>query len=253
MNVYRKNAENYLLCFLFLFWLWFTLFLPSSHSLSASGAAVLAKTRRNTQLEAPQNHEPWQKKMLSPVAQRISSVLEKCISQIKIASALHAVLQLNSISSIEDKELSRALQEHQILAERLEMLEGQMQESNGEQGGEAGESRMRASVQLKEDIKNSVRDLLRLIRVHPEAIFAMRAELGMEVGESESVLIRELEKFHSHMLDKLLSSLDEKLRPALYKPVSSSHSHNLDDMFLLEEEKVATAIKEVDAKVRHKV
>ncbi|XP_070761263.1 dynein regulatory complex protein 10 [Enoplosus armatus] len=218
----------------------------------AKGASMLASTKAKTQSEdALKNHEVSEKKPLSLEAQLISSVLETCISQVDIAATLPAILRLNSVSSVTDKELSRALQEHQILDDRLETLEGLKQESDGEQGGEVGEARERARAQLEKDIKNSVRDLLRLARAHPDAMFGLRSELVMEVGESECILIRELERFHSQMVEKLQTSLDEELQLVLYKQVSSSPAPNLDPMVSMEEE-LAAAMKEIDAKISQK-
>ncbi|XP_068560078.1 dynein regulatory complex protein 10 isoform X2 [Cebidichthys violaceus] len=210
--------------------------------MSAKEATVLVKTKTQSE-DSQKNHEVSQKKLLSHEAQCISSLLENCIGQVEIAATLPA-LQLNSVSDVVDKELSRAIKEHQILIGRLETLDGLKQESDGEQEGEVGEAR----AQLEKDIKNSVRDLLRVARVHPDAICGLRAELGMKVGESEYMLIKGLEKFHSHMVEKLLTSLDdEELQQALHKQVSSPPDHNHIDVSV--EEEVATAIKQIDAKI----
>lgn len=229
------------------------LFSCHSDSLSAKRATVPEKTSGNIQSETLQNHDLSKKRLLSLQAQHISSILEKCISQVEIAATLSAILQLNSMSSVVDKELSKALQEHQILTERLEKQGGLMEESDGEQEGEAGESRKKAQAQLKKDIKNSVWDLFRLNRAHPDASFGLRGELDMEVGEIENILIGELKKFHSQMIEKLSTSLDEELQLALNKQVSSSSANNLHHSLTLEEEKVATDIREVDEKVRYRV
>ncbi len=215
---------------------------------------MLPKTKAKTQSEDTLKSQGLpQKKLLSREAQRISSILENCIRQVEIAAALPAVLRLNSVSGVADKELSRVLREHQILDERLETLEGLKQESDGEQEGEAGEVRRRTRAQLEKEIKNSVRGLLRLVRAHPDDINGWRAELGMDVGESECMLIRGLGKFHSHVIEKLLTSLDEELQLVLHKRVSSSPiAHHLERIVSLEEG-VATAMKEIDAKVRHQV
>ncbi|XP_040010926.1 dynein regulatory complex protein 10 [Xiphias gladius] len=213
--------------------------------MSVKGATVLSQTKAKTQSkDARKNHDLSQKKLLSVEAQRISSILENCISQIEIVAALPTTLRLNSVSSVVDEDLSRALQGHRLLGERLETLEGLKQESEGE----VGEARKRARSRLEKDIKNSVRDLLRLFRAHPDAIFGLKAELGTEVGESEYKLIRGLKMFHSHMVERLLTSLDEEVQLVLYKPVSSSPARDQEQMFLLEEE-VATAKKQIDAEI----
>ncbi|XP_031712551.1 dynein regulatory complex protein 10 [Anarrhichthys ocellatus] len=208
--------------------------------MSAKEATVLAKTQSE---DSQKNHEVSQKKLLSHEAQCISSLLENCIGQVEIAATLPA---LHSVSDVVDKELRGAIKEHQILIGRLETLEGLKQESDREQEGEAGEAR----AQLEKDIKNSVRDLLRVARVHPEAICGLRAELGMKVGESEYMLIKGLERFHSHVVEKLLTGLDdEELQQVLHKQVSLSPDHNAIAVSLEEEEEVAAAIKQLDAKI----
>lgn len=221
-------------------------FSPSSVSMSTKGATLLAKTQSK---DALQNHELSLKKLLSPEAQRISSILENCIRQAEIAATLPAVL-LNS-TSVMDKELTRALEKHRILGERLETLVGLKQESDGGQGERVGEARVRLKAQLQRDIKNSVRDLLRLFRDYPDAISGLRSEPGVEVGESEAILIRGLEKFHSHVVEKLVTSPQkEVLQLISHEQVSSFPAQDLAHVILLEEEGTA-AIKEVDAEVRH--
>ncbi|KAM7018944.1 dynein regulatory complex protein 10 [Tautogolabrus adspersus] len=184
-----------------------------------------------------------EKKLLSPEAACISKILENCISEVEFVATLPAVLKLNSLSGVADTELSRALHEHQTLAERLETLEGLRQESGGEQ--EKG-SKERAQL----DFKKSVKNLLRLVRARPDVISDFRAEQDMEVGESESILINELKKFHSHMLEKLLTSVNEELKQTLYKPTSSPPfpSHILD-LINSEDEKLSAAITEKDAEI----
>ncbi|XP_042345010.1 dynein regulatory complex protein 10 [Plectropomus leopardus] len=208
-------------------------------------ATVLAKNQPEDALKI---QELSQRKLLSPEAQHISNILKNCISQVETAATLPAVL-LNSMSSVVDKELSRALQKHQILHERLESLMGLKQES-GEGQEEVWEARMRAQAQLETDIKNSVRDLLRIIQARPHAVCGLRSEPGVEVGKGENILIRGLKKFHSHVEEKLLlTNLDEEeLELILHKQVSSSFAQDLERVVSLEEG-VAAAIKEIDAEI----
>ncbi|XP_034396769.1 dynein regulatory complex protein 10 [Cyclopterus lumpus] len=183
--------------------------------------------------------------LLSHEAQCISNVLKNCIRQVEIAATLPAVLQLNSVSSVVvNKELSRAIKEHQLLDGRMKTLDGLKQMSDGEQEGEVGKAR----AQLEKDIKNSVRDLLRAARGHADVMCALRAELGMQVGESESMLIKGLEKFHSQVVEKLLTSPDDELQHVLYKRVYSIHSHNLEKI-ATEGVAVATDMMEIDAQI----
>lgn len=215
--------------------------------MSAKEATVLANAQSK---DALNSHEVSQKKMFSVEAQRISRILENCISQVEIAASLSAVLRVNTASSVVDKELRMALQEHQILGERLEKLQGVKQVSGGELEEEGEEARKKERPQLEKDIKNSVRDLLRLFQAHVDVIFGLRAVLGVEVGESECKLIRALKVFHSHIVEKLLTSPDEELQLSLYRQVSFISANDLDRVVSLEEQ-ADTAMKEIDSLVRH--
>ncbi|XP_026178592.1 dynein regulatory complex protein 10 [Mastacembelus armatus] len=213
--------------------------------MTANGTRVLANTRS---VDALQNDELSQNKLFSPEARRISSVLENCISQFEIATTLSALLQLNDVSTVVSNELSKALNEHQMLSERLEKLEGIKQET---EEGEGGEARKRARAKLEKDIKNSFKDLLRLFRAHPDAILALKAVQGLEVDQSAYKLIRGLKTFHSHMVERLLTSPDEELHLLLCKPVSSFPTHELKDIVTKELE-IAANIKKTDEKISMK-
>ncbi|XP_034728134.1 dynein regulatory complex protein 10 [Etheostoma cragini] len=214
--------------------------------MSANRATELAKTGTHSE-EDLNNKDMSQKKLLSLEAQHISSMLENCISQVEFAAALPAVLRFNSASSVVDKELSRALQEHQILDKSLEGLIGLQQESEEEQEGAFGEAR----AELEKDIKNSVRNLLRLVRAHPDALCGLRTELGVEVGESEDMLISGLKEFHTHVVEQLLTSPDEELLLLLHNQVSSSPGQDLEHLVLMEEE-VAKSMKQIDEMISEK-
>ena len=217
--------------------------------MSTKEATVPAMANAKKKSEAVlKNHDLSEKLMLFVEAQHISSILENRISQIEIAVTLPATLRFNSASSVVDEKLNRALEKHQLLAERLETETRDGLEKEAE--GEDGEERKRANPRLERDIKNSVRDLLRHLRTHPDAISGLRAERGVEAEESECELIRGLKMFHSQMVDRLLTSVQEELLQVLYKPSSSSPAHSLVHMAPVEEE-VAAAIKSIDAKVRH--
>ncbi|KAM7416872.1 hypothetical protein PAMA_018784 [Pampus argenteus] len=212
-------------------------------SAEVTTAQVLAKRQSE---DAQKKRELSQKKLLSPEAQRISAVLANCISKVEIVATLPAALQLDSMSSIVDKELSRLLQAHQISLERLETLAGLKQESDGEQEGEVGETTRRTMAQLENDVKDSVRDLLRLFRERPDAFSGWRTDL---VGESEYMLIKGLKQYHRHAIKKLLTSPEEEQRQVLYKQVSSSCAHDMEHIVSPEGDEVAAIIKQLDAKI----
>ncbi|KAK5600029.1 hypothetical protein CRENBAI_011009 [Crenichthys baileyi] len=146
-------------------------------------------------------------RMLSPEAQCISRVLENCISQVEIAAALPCILQFYAGSGAVDEDLSKILQAHQVLEDRLKELQCQKLESDGLQEKPTEEAK-REMVQLRESIKNSVRDVLRFFRLHPNVLWDLREKINMEVGESERTLIRMLQMFHSYVVKRLTSEKD---------------------------------------------
>ncbi|XP_074527152.1 dynein regulatory complex protein 10 [Halichoeres trimaculatus] len=189
--------------------------------MSRGGVRALSKTKTQPEDALQRQHKLPGKKLLPPEAQRISNILGNCISQIEFAATLPAILKSSSVPSDLDEGLSRALQKHQKMAEKLETFKGLQKESHGEQGGLDREER----AQLEEDFRNSVRNLLRHCRAHPAYLNTtsdLRSEQKIELGESVSILIKEVKKFHSHMKEKLLTSVDEELAQALRKSVSSA-------------------------------
>ncbi|KAM4746195.1 dynein regulatory complex protein 10 isoform 1-T4 [Anableps anableps] len=172
-------------------------------------------------------------------AQRISSVMENCISRVEIAAALPNILEFCAMSGVVDENLSKALQEHQVLEERLKKLECQKLDELEEKEGE--EAKKREMVRLKENIKNSVRDVLRLFRVHPNVFWGLKEQVNMEVGENERALIRMLQMFHSYVEKRLCS---EKPRvPQRQRPVFLDKT--LELLISKEEDSVAT-LKDLD-------
>ncbi|CAJ1068836.1 dynein regulatory complex protein 9 [Xyrichtys novacula] len=207
--------------------------------MSEKGTEVLLEMKTDVE-DASKSHDGLSEEiLLNPDIQCISNILENCISQIEFAAALPSILKFSCESSDVDKGLRRALEEHQALTERLETLED-LKGSNEDQEVKDEEER----AQLKEDFQNSVRNLLRLVRTRPDVISDLRAEQKMQIGESESILITELNKFHGQMMDKLLTTVDHKLKPALFK-----HPTALTVNIERQEAKLAAYMKEIDEKI----
>ncbi|XP_006784258.1 dynein regulatory complex protein 10 isoform X3 [Neolamprologus brichardi] len=193
-----------------------------------------------------------QSKHLSSEAQNILSILENCISKIETTAALPALLHLNSKSEIVDKDLSKALEKHWILVERLEKLESLKQESVEEQIRDARIGGEKERAQLGNDLKNSVRDILRYCRAHSDGIIGLRAELDIKIEGNEYKLIKGLKVLHSHMVEKFLISPDEELQLITKQKEFSSSAKDLEKNISLEEEEVAKAIQQVDAEISQK-
>ncbi|XP_021172625.2 dynein regulatory complex protein 10 isoform X1 [Fundulus heteroclitus] len=176
---------------------------------------------------------------LSPEAQRISIIVENCISQVEIAAALPSILQFHAASGVADEELSEALRSHQVLEDRLKQLERQELNADGLQ--EKERAKPREMVQLRASVKNSVRDVLRFFRLHPDVLEDLRGEINVEVGESERTLIRMLRMFHSYLIKRLCSEKDQA--PQRQRPLCLDNSLQL---LISEEEKSAAALKQMN-------
>lgn len=187
-------------------------------------------------------HELPQEQHLSPEAKRISNVLKNCIRHVEIAAILPALLQLNSASGIADEELSRALQKHQILEDK--MLESLEQDSDRHQEGN-----FKKRAQLERDFKDSVKDVLRVYRNRPDIIDGLMAELDMKVGETENMLIGNLKTFHGHVVERMLLSVEEERLQEKEEEEAISVARELEDI-VSQEEKITADLKGLDKVVR---
>lgn len=200
--------------------------------------------------EATQEHSPLMpNKKFSFEAERILNVLGTCISQVEIAAALPNILQFYSASGVEDEELSKVLHAHQALEERLKKLQCQEPKSDGLREKEAEKAKNREMIRLRESMKNSVRDVLRLFRVHPDVFWGLGEEINMEVGENEHMLIRMLQMFRSYV-EKRLGSKGDLLVPQRKQPVFFDKT--LEEQ-KLEEDNSAAMLDELDEMVSHMV
>ncbi|XP_047447687.1 dynein regulatory complex protein 10 [Mugil cephalus] len=203
-------------------------------------------------LKTPSDALSIQKKQLSLETQRISNIMENCISKVELAATFPAVLQFNRLESgVVDTELSRVLHEHQVLRKMLEELQDLEQELDGEQEVEAGAARTRDRAQLEGDIQNAARDMFRFFRAHPDAVLCLGAELGMKSRETECTLIRGFKIFHSCMVARLLTSVDEELLVALKNKPSSFHAQDLN-VILQEEKEVTRLLSQIHVEISQK-
>lgn len=209
----------------------------SGDSMSSNNATTVANTPSEENVEG---EGQIQKDQLPPEVQCILGILTNCIDNTEIAAMLPAILHLNAESHFEDQELSSMLEELQMQEQKLEMLEWHMQESEGDK---------LAMIQLEEEIKNSFRDLLRLLWARPDTISNWKAELGEEVGMGERALIRELHTFENHIIEKWLSSKNEEPQLSPAKEVSTSDQ---DEEYMVVMQCLAVEINQVDSKVRAK-
>ncbi|XP_076027359.1 dynein regulatory complex protein 10-like [Genypterus blacodes] len=203
------------------------------------------KTKTKTRLrDVLKDEEPLSRKLLSSDAQRVLDALENCIGRVEIIAILPTVLaHLDRLSSgLEDK-WKAELQKHRLLEDRLHALDELKQYSHTEQEGHVEEAVMKVRPHLERDIKDSVRDLLRLFRTQPDVGYSLRAELGVDEGQSESMqsLIGGLKKFYGQMTEKLLTSpKEERQQERDMQELFSCHERNKEQIAELEKKYTVT-------------
>lgn len=192
------------------------------------------KVRRFTkiQYQDPQDNEIIERAYISSEKHTINSILRNLVSNVEFIAILPGVLKVNWDTDVMDSEVIKALQEHLILEQRLEMLEGHNLMSDGKN----------ENTHLEKNVKISLKNLLRLVKARPLLLSAWKKELPKEIGKCERYLIKEL-----HVLEGLEPRAQQaapKLRPV---------SHELNDTALLQDfpatvEELATKVRSVKKK-----
>uniref|UniRef100_A0A3B3D065 Dynein regulatory complex protein 10 n=1 Tax=Oryzias melastigma TaxID=30732 RepID=A0A3B3D065_ORYME len=194
-------------------------FLPHRESMAALEAMV--QNEDDTFLS--------EKEKPSLVAQHILSIVEDCFSQVEFA----VTLPVCGASVHADDPFNGALQAHKILEKRFVSLKDVKQESEEEQGKMSAKAGSREKRKLRQEIKKSVKDILRLFKPHLSVLPSLRVEQGVELSQGESSLIREL-KIYQSLVAKRLTSEPEW-------PVQNMQDLNS------QEEQVAATLKQVIA------
>lgn len=154
---------------------------------------------------------------------------------------------------VEGGEKEEVKKEGEVDGKKEEALEGNEEKEAAVEGrddekeDEEDEESHQAMLRLEEEIKNSLRDLIRFLRARPETVSAWKAEHGEELGLSERALIRELSVFQNHIVDKWLSSTHEE--PQLPPPAMEVSSTDQDEEYMVLMQCLAVEMKEVDTKV----
>lgn len=176
--------------------------------------------------EDPQDDEIIGKAYISCEEHTINRILRSLISHVEFIAILPGVLQLNAGADIMDGELSRALQEHLILEQRLETLEDHSL-SDGKN----------ETPHFEKNMKSSFRNLLRLLKARPLLLSAWKTKLGKEIGMCERALIKEL---------NVLGGLEPNLQRTAGKPLPVSSDPKGSALV----QDVRATIEEVTRKVR---
>ncbi|TWW55896.1 hypothetical protein D4764_09G0009460 [Takifugu flavidus] len=128
-----------------------------------------------------------------------------------------------------DSEVIRALQEHLMLEQRLEMLEDRNLVSDGKN----------ENTHLEKNLKISLKNLLRLVKARPLLLSAWKKDLPKEIGKCERCLIKEI-----HVLEGL------EPRPQQAAPKLLPVSDELNDTPVLQD--FPATIEEVTTKIFQK-
>lgn len=197
------------------------------------------KARRFTKIryQDPQDNEIIDRTYISSEKHTINSILRNLISNIEFIAILPGVLKVNWDTDVMDSEMIRALQEHLMLEQRLEMLEDHNVVSDGKN----------QNTSLEKNVKISLKNLLRLVEARPLLLSAWRKELPKEIGKFERCLIKEI-----HVLEGL------EPRPHRAAPKLLPVSYELNDTALIQDfpatiEEVTTKVRSVKIKVRHEL
>uniref|UniRef100_A0A3B3TPI0 Dynein regulatory complex protein 10 n=1 Tax=Poecilia latipinna TaxID=48699 RepID=A0A3B3TPI0_9TELE len=216
--------------------------MPPSDNMLAEEATTTTTTTITTTTTTTEDSSFKPTRKLSSEAQCISRVLKNCINQVEITAILGKIIQFYAVSGVVDEDLRILLQAHRVLVERLLMLE--CQKPDGLPAKQAEEVKKREIVQVREKIKNSVRDVLRFFRVHPNVFWSLKKRLG-QADKNERVLIRMLQMFHSYV-EKRLCSENQLRVPQRQQPLFLDKTLEL---LGLEEEDSATVLKNLDKMV----
>lgn len=197
------------------------------------------KARRFTKIQCqdPQDNEIIERTYISSEKHTINSILRNLVSNVEFIAILPGVLKVNWDTDVMDSEVIKALQEHLILEQKLEMLEDRNLVSDGKN----------ENTHLEKNLKISLKNLLRLVKARPLLLSAWKKELPKEIGKCERCLIKEI-----HVLEGL------RPRPQQAAPKLLPVSYELTDTALLQDlpatiEEVTTKVGSLEKKVRHEI
>lgn len=230
LKAFLSEYKKWLHQFIFVYYLFLLFYTASSIRMHGNKARRFTKI----QYQDPQDNEIIDRTYISSEKHTINSILRNLISNVEFIAILPGVLKVNWDTDVMDSEMIRALQEHLMSEQRLEMLEDHNLVSDGKN----------ENTPLEKNVKISLKNLLRLVKARPLLLSAWKKELPKEIGKCERCLIKEI-----HVLEGL-----EPRQAAPKLPVS----YELNNTALLQDfpatiEEVTTKVRSVKIKVRHEL
>ncbi|KFU94707.1 IQ domain-containing protein D, partial [Chaetura pelagica] len=190
--------------------------------------------------------EPGQIKTDSLEMKRISTVLDKMIDKLELSGLIPRIIDsLDNFAGILGPEMIHNLSEHQKLSKEVEQLLA----SSGERDTTGAEQQPGCLCSLEQQLKRSLRNILRLLLVKPSLCQALKHQIL--VGESPAeVFIKAFGEFRSFMLEKLLMSpVEEEEKIGLEADISLRIKDNTEAITALQAE-LAAAIQTRDEELR---
>ncbi|NWH72767.1 DRC10 protein, partial [Piaya cayana] len=192
--------------------------------------------------------EPRQLKPDCVEKERIINVLDETLEKLEMSSMIpHICASLDRYASMLGPELTEKLMEYQKLSKEMENMHSSLEEGDTVRAQE-----QQASLRsLEEQVKRSVRDVLRLLPDNPLLCYAMKHG-GWERGEAAQEFVNAFREFRNLMVESLCTSPEEEEeKNRLLDDILLRIKKNTETITALEEE-LAAAIQTRDEKIRKK-
>ncbi|NWZ26846.1 DRC10 protein, partial [Asarcornis scutulata] len=154
-----------------------------------------------TALDATKVLDPRWLKPDSIETEWVISVLDETIAKLELSCLLPRILaSLVRFSALLGPEITKNLTEHQKLSSKMEQLLASPEEEDAER---AEEQKVSLCL-LEQQLKSSVRNIVRLLQANPSICKALKCEAGPREPSAEA-FIKAFREFRNFMLERLLT------------------------------------------------
>uniref|UniRef100_A0A8B9ZEP7 Dynein regulatory complex protein 10 n=1 Tax=Anas platyrhynchos TaxID=8839 RepID=A0A8B9ZEP7_ANAPL len=155
-----------------------------------------------TALDATKMLDPRWLKPDSIETEWVISVLDETIAKLEMSCLVPPILaSLDRFSALLGPEITKNLTEHQKLASKMEHLLASPEEEDAVRA----EERRVSLCLLEQQLKSSVRNILRLLLANPSICKALKCEAGTREPPAEA-FIKAFREFRNFMLERLLTN-----------------------------------------------
>uniref|UniRef100_A0A8B9ZRG7 Dynein regulatory complex protein 10 n=1 Tax=Anas zonorhyncha TaxID=75864 RepID=A0A8B9ZRG7_9AVES len=155
-----------------------------------------------TALDATKMLDPRWLKPDSIETEWVISVLDETIAKLELSCLVPPILaSLDRFSALLGPEITKNLTEHQKLASKMEHLLASPEEEDAVRA----EERRVSLCLLEQQLKSSVRNILRLLLANPSICKALKCEAGTREPPAEA-FIKAFREFRNFMLERLLTN-----------------------------------------------